>query len=65
VFPRSLQLVGSDDRFSPTLSTACGGSGQPGLGAFADQVTLELTQRAEYVEDEPPARCGGVDAFGQ
>ena len=38
---------------------------QPGRGALADQVALELAQRAEHVEDEPSARRSGVDAFGQ
>lgn len=65
MLPRSLQLVGGDNRLSPALPPTCGGSGQPGLGALADQVALELAQRAEDVEDEPSARRGGVDAFGQ
>ena len=56
VLPRSLQLVGGDNRLSPALPPACGGSGQPGLGALADQVALELAQCAEDVEDEPSAR---------
>ena len=63
--PRSLQLVGSDNRLASAFAPACGGSGQPGLGALADQVALELAQRTEHMEDEPPARRGGVDVFSQ
>ncbi len=55
VLPRSLQLVGGDNRLSPALPPTSGGGSQPGLGALADQVALELAQRAEHVEDEPPA----------
>lgn len=63
--PRSLQLVGSDNRLASAFAPACGGSGQPGLGALADQVALELAQRTEHMEDEPSARRGGVDVFSQ
>ncbi len=52
VLPRSLQLVGGDNRLSPALPPTSGGGSQPGLGALADQVALELAQRAEHVEDE-------------
>ena len=65
VLPRSLQLVGGDNRLSPALPPTSGGGSQPGLGALADQVALELAQRAEHVEDEPPAWRGGVDGFRQ
>ena len=65
MLPRPLQLVGGDDRLAPTLSPARGGSAQPGPGALADQVALELAQRAEHVENESSARRGGVDVFGQ
>ena len=37
------------------------GRGQPGAGAFADQVAFELGQGGEDVEDELAARGGGVD----
>ena len=35
--------------------------GQPGGGAFADEVAFELSQRGEDVEDELAAGGGGVD----
>ncbi|EGD20152.1 hypothetical protein XGA_1166, partial [Xanthomonas hortorum ATCC 19865] len=55
VLPRSLQLVGGDNRLSPALPPTCGGSGQPGLGALADQVALELAQRAKtWKMSRPP-----------
>jgi hypothetical protein len=60
-----LQLVGGNDRLASTFSPASGGSGQPGLGALADQVALELAQCAEHMEDEPPARRRGVDGLSQ
>ena len=37
------------------------GGGQPGAGAFADEVALELGQGREHVEDELAAGGGGVD----
>jgi hypothetical protein len=39
------------------------GRGQPGTGAFADQVAFELSQGGEDVEDELAARRGGVDCL--
>ena len=60
VLPRPLQLVGGDNRLASAFPTACGGGGQSGFGAFADQVAIELAERAELVEDESPARCGGA-----
>ena len=35
------------------------------MSAFADEVTLELSQRAEDVEDELAAGGGGVDLLGE
>ena len=34
---------------------------EPGLGAFADQLPLELSQRREDAEYEAAGRRGGVD----
>ncbi|ALT20312.1 hypothetical protein TP48_22175 (plasmid) [Xanthomonas citri pv. citri] len=65
MFTCLLQLVGGDDWFASALAPASGGGTQPGLGALANQIALELAQRAEHVEDEPPARRGGVDGFRQ
>ena len=32
---------------------------------FHNQVVLELGDRGEHVEEQPPARCGRIDALGQ
>ena len=47
------------------MATAGPGRGQPGAGAFADQVAFELGQGREHVEDELAARGGGVDRLLQ
>jgi hypothetical protein len=53
--------VGGHHR-GPAAPAAPGpGRGQPGAGAFADQVALELGQGGEDVEDELAAGSGGVD----
>ena len=41
------------------------GRGQPGAGAFADQVAFELGQSGKDVEDELATRGGGVDRLLQ
>jgi hypothetical protein len=41
------------------------GGGQPGGGAFADEVAFELGQGGEHVEDELAARRDGVDRLLQ
>jgi hypothetical protein len=52
-------------RRSATTATVSVGCGQPGAGAFADQVALELGQGGEDVEDKLAARRGGVDRLLQ
>jgi hypothetical protein len=47
------------------VAAAGPGRGQPGAGALADQVALELGQRGEHVEDELAAWPGGVDRLLQ
>jgi len=47
----------------PTRPRAC--RRQPGLRALADQLALELGQRREQVEHEPPLGAGGVDGVVQ
>src|SRR3954452_20221582 len=52
--------------FSPAaLASPGSGRGKPGLGALADDVTLELRKGAEDVEDELPAAGRGVDLLGE
>ena len=48
-----LQFVVGDDGLSSLFSPAGGGCGQPRLCTITDQVTLELPQGAEHVEDQP------------
>ena len=57
--------VRPDHRLTPTFAAPGGSGREPGPGPFADQVALELPERAEQVEDEAAARCGGVDRLGQ
>jgi hypothetical protein len=57
--------VGSHDRRSAALAAAGPGGGQPGAGAFADEIAFELGQGGEDMEDELAARGGGVDRLLQ
>jgi hypothetical protein len=45
------------------VAPAGSGGGQPGGGAFADEVAFELGQGREHVEDELAAGGGGVDCL--
>jgi len=47
------------------VAAAGPGRGEPVMGAFDDQVVLELGDRGEHVEEQPATRGGGVDALGQ
>jgi hypothetical protein len=47
------------------VAAASSRSRQPRHRALADQVTLELSQRAEHVQDEPATAGRGVDALVQ
>jgi hypothetical protein len=46
-------------------SGAAGFGGGARLGAFGDQLALELGQCPEHVQGHPPDGGGGVDALGQ
>src|SRR5690554_5536065 len=65
VLPCPLQLVTGDDGLASPFTPPGGGSGQSRLGAITDQVSLELPQGAEHMEDQPPTRRGGIDGFSQ
>ena len=45
------------------MAAAGPGCGQPGAGAFADQVAFELGQGGEHMKDELAAGGGGVDCL--
>jgi len=47
------------------VPAALGGGRQAGAGALADELALELRERAEDVEDELPAGARGVDRLGE
>lgn len=65
VLPCPLKFVASDDGLASPFATTGGGSGQPRPGAITNQVTLELPQGTEHMEDKPPTGRGGIDVFGQ
>jgi hypothetical protein len=46
-------------RRSAALAATSPGGGQPGAGAFADEVAFELGQSGKDMEDELAARGGG------
>ena len=41
------------------------GCGQPGVGALANQLPLELGKRSKEVKHEPPLGGGRVDGSGE
>jgi hypothetical protein len=45
--------------FAPRASTGAGGS-EAVVGALHDEVVLDLRDRSEHVEEQPPVRCRGV-----
>ena len=63
--PRHRELLGAHDRWPPAAAPPRAGGREAGLRALADQVALELCQRGEDVEDEPPAGRRRVDRLGQ
>src|SRR3546814_12016371 len=56
---------GGDDGTTAALAAARTSSAQASLGAFADQITLELREGAEDVEHQHSPRRGGVDVLGE
>jgi hypothetical protein len=58
-------LLVIEHRRPAALSTASARCRETSHRAFADEVALELGQRAEHVEDEPAATCRRVDALVQ
>src|SRR5512135_454440 len=60
-----LRLAGVERSGPSTQPPPCPGGGQSGLGALPDQVTLELSERAEDMEHQLAAACRGVDLLLQ
>ncbi len=58
-------LVRCERRWSAADAAAFAGGCDAGAGPLADDLALELRERAEDVEGEPPAAGGGVDVLGQ
>src|SRR5277367_1938218 len=59
------ELFVSHDGFAPAPATAGHRRIEAGASSFADEVALELSERAENVKDEPSAWRRGVDRFCQ
>ena len=62
---RDTELVLGDDRRAAAVSPAGARGLQAGLGALADQLVLELRDRAEDMKHQPTRRGRGVDALGK
>lgn len=58
-------LFGGQGLSTAALASPGSGSGKSCLGAFADEVALELRKGAEDVEDELPAAGCGVDLLSE
>src|SRR3990172_3225401 len=52
-----------EDGTPATLSTTGASRGEPGHGALADEIPLELSERPEDVEDQLSGAGGGVDVL--
>jgi hypothetical protein len=63
--PGAGELLGRDRRLATAFAAARLGRFQTGACALADEVALELRERAEQMKDERAAGRGGVDAFGE
>src|SRR3954447_1653758 len=62
---RELALLGREQLRPPAEPAPRPGRAEPGLGALADEVALELGERPEHVEDQPAAARGGVERLLQ
>lgn len=62
---RLAELVRRDHWPPPTGAAPLASGLETGVGALADQIALELGQRAEDVEHQHPARSCGIDVFGE
>ncbi len=62
---RAVRTWSAEPRRSPARAATGGRCGKAGVGAFLDEITFELRQRGEHVEDEPSAARGGVDGLLQ
>ena len=64
--PRQRELLAITQLFRPPAEPSPGPRcGQSGLGALANEIALELSQRAEDVKDELAPGGGGVDLLGE
>ena len=58
------ELFFRHDGFAPALAPARRRGVEAGAGSFADEVALELPERAEDVRDKPSSWRRGVDRLG-
>ena len=63
--PGNRELLGGHDCWTPPMATPGASGIQTCLGALANELPLELGQRAEDVKDQAPTGSRSVDAFGQ
>jgi hypothetical protein len=61
---RARASFSADDRLTTALAASRSRRGEPGAGAFADQVALELPERPKEVKHQPAAWRRGVDRPG-
>ena len=59
------ELLRGERRRAATDATACARGGEAGAGALPDDLALELGERTEDVEVQPPAAGRRVDLLGQ
>jgi hypothetical protein len=59
------EAIGGDDSWPASASTTGPSDGEPGVGAFSDEIGLRLGEGSESIEDRVAGGGGGVDGLGQ
>ena len=62
---RALELFVRHDGLASALASACRRRVETGAGSLADEIALELPERAEDVKYEPTSWRRGVDRLGE
>jgi len=64
--PREVELLGIGELPRPAATSSPGPRRRHSrMGAFADEIPLELSQRPEDMEDQLPSGGGGINLFGE
>ncbi len=58
-------LVGGHDRGPAQFLASCSGGVEAFVGAFDDELADEFGEGGEYVKDQSPTWCGGIELFVQ